>query len=98
MEGTWKKILGESRWKRLMAFKMSPNVKYVKDFSCPVCGNEDTDHVVGWCDTGEHGLMMINECPKCHERYRFHGCTTERFNLDSFMGTLYCRLKLQRTI
>lgn len=98
MEGTWKKILGESRWKRLMAFKMPPNVKYVKDFSCPVCGNEDTDHVVGWCDTGKHGLMMINECPKCHERYRFHGCTTERFNLDSFMGTLYCRLKLQRTI
>ena len=98
MEGTWKKILGESRWKRLMAFKMPLNVKYVKDFSCPVCGNEDTDHVVGWCDTGEHGLMMINECPKCHERYRFHGCTTERFNLDSFIGTLYCRLKLQRTI
>lgn len=98
MEGTWKKILGESRWKRLMAFKMPSNVKYVKDFSCPVCGNEDTDHVVGWCDIVEHGLMMINECPKCHERYRFHGCTTERFNLDSFIGTLYCRLKLQRTI
>ena len=37
MEGTWKKILGESRWKRLMAFKIHPNVKYVKDFSCPVC-------------------------------------------------------------
>lgn len=81
-----------------MAFKMPPNVKYVKDFSCPVCGNEDTDHVVGWCYTGEYGLMMINECPKCHERYRFYGCTTERFNLDSFMGTLYCSLKLQRTI
>lgn len=93
---TWKEMLGVSTWNKLMALKMSSNEKYVKDFSCPVCGTEDTEHVIGWCDTRKHGLMMINECPKCHERYRFHGCTTERFNLDSFIGTLYCCLRLQK--
>lgn len=93
---TWKEMLGVSTLNKLMALKMSSNEKYVKDFSCPVCGTEDTEHVIGWYDTGKHGLMMINECPKCHERYRFHGCTTERFNLDPFIGTLYCRLRLQK--
>ena len=52
--------------------------------------------VFGWCDSGNLGLMMINECPKCGTKYRFHGTTTGRWNLDSFIGDLYTQLSIQK--
>ena len=57
---------------------------------------QDTNHVIGWCDSGDLGLMMINECPKCGTRYRFHGTTTGRWNLDLFIGDLYTQLSIQK--
>ena len=35
-------------------------------------------------------------CPKCGTRYRFHGTTTGRWNLDSFIGDLYTQLSIQK--
>ena len=87
MEKTWKEILG-SKWDGLMKLKRESTDPYVKDFRCQECNIQDTNHVIGWCDSGNLGLM-INECPKC-------GTTTGRWNLDSFIGDLFTQLSIQK--
>lgn len=95
MDKTFKEIMGD-KWDKMLRLKCQSIDPYVKDFRCPECNNLDTNHVVGWCDAGNLGLMMINECPKCGTRYRFHGTTTGRWNLDTFIGDLYAQLSIQK--
>lgn len=56
MEKTWKELLG-SRWDKLLKLKIESTDPYVKDFRCPECNTPDTNHVIGWCDSGDLGLM-----------------------------------------
>lgn len=95
MEKTWKELLG-SRWDKLLKLKIESTDPYVKDFRCPECNTRDIDHVIGWCYSGDLGLMMINECPKCGTKYRFHGTTKGIWNLDTFIGDLYIYLSVQK--
>ena len=72
------------------------SITVVKDFLCPGCSQSgwqwnlrDVPHakLVGWCETPQ-GFMQIYECPLCFTKFRFHGCTTERYDEDSFLEYL----------
>lgn len=85
----------------LMHYKMQPSGEYVKDFRCPYCGHAYNDipraKLHGWCETF-NGLQMIYRCPTCATLYRFHGTTTGRWNLDSFLEDVWLELVLNGQI
>lgn len=101
----------EEMRKRLLAMKITEweGIPYVKDLQCPTChktgdGYEHIpgegyvpmrrSNVIGWCDT-PHGLMKAFECPLCFTKYRYHGDTTGRWDLETFLIGLELDVMLQ---
>ena len=104
-------IVNDEMKKRIQALKIGEysNIPYVNDFTCPECGETGDGYIhvcgegyvpkprpilVGWCDTPS-GFMKVFECPKCFTRFRYHGSTTERNNLEAFFGSIQLDLLLQ---
>lgn len=86
--------------KKLFALKIVDYeiIPYSSSLDCPngddgglLSGNRKT---VGWCDT-PHGLMVVKECTICHQKYRYHGTLTNRWDLDKFLEDLFDTLELE---
>jgi len=44
--------------------------------------------IVGWCET-DYGLMAVFECPVCHQKFRCHTSTGNKWDEDDFEQGLY---------
>lgn len=69
------------------------SVEYAPDFVCQKCGGsghplhaENKVSLVGWCDT-PNGIMVVFECSKCFERFRYHP-QIDRFSMKDFDETV----------
>lgn len=81
--------------KFLPKFPQYEDIPYAGDFNCPNCdktgffdgfGEEEREkpNIVGWCDTNI-GYMMVFECPRCYQKFRFHGTIgTWNASVDEF--------------
>ena len=92
----------------LKKYKISTydSIQYAKDLCCPECGKatEFKVHayhvdpiILGWCETPQ-GFMIINECPKCGTKYRFHlnATTNEKFSYEDFLQNFSLQLFLKQ--
>lgn len=74
-------------------------IPVVKDFICPYCnGSGDGFHhvpgegyvslpearIIGYCETPS-GFMCIYECTQCFKKFRYHGCTSDRWDKEKFL-------------
>jgi hypothetical protein len=94
----------------LKEFVQYQSIPISKSFVCPNCrkSGDGFYHVpgkgyielpksklIGWCNTNS-GYMMVFECTECFEKYRYHNCTTERYNFDKFKEELWLVWILQK--
>lgn len=95
----------------LREFPQYEDIPYAGDFKCPNCGKsgDGFTHVpgegyvpiqsaklIGYCYSNVSGYQMVYECPVCHNKFRYHNCTTERSNFEDFKLALLLTWKLQQ--
>lgn len=77
------------------------SIRLSKELCCLDCGKatEFKVHayhidpiILGWCETPQ-GFMIVKECPRCGCKYRFHLCTSDKFDyveaMENFSLYLY---------
>ena len=89
--------------RELQEYTQYEAIPYAGEFICPNCGGSGNGyhhvpgdgyvllpdaHLIGWCST-QAGYMMVYECPKCFEKFRYHNVTTERNNWEHFKNELW---------
>lgn len=93
----------EQMFQELQEYSQYEAIPYAGEFKCPACGGSGHGYqhipgdgykpipdarLVGWCST-KSGYMMVYECVKCFEKFRYHNVTTERNNWDKFKNELW---------
>ena len=94
----------------LKEFAQFEAIPYTKSFKCPYCdGSGDGFYhvpgegyvplpkakLLGWCNTNS-GYMMIFECSKCFEKFRYHNVTTSRYDWEKFKEDMWLVWILQK--